>query len=45
MWDIKKLRAGYRMKMDWRDRDAFISIGGMQDSFEFDGGMRDLNSK
>ena len=31
--------------MSWRDRDTLISIGGMQDSFEIDSGMRDLNSK
>ena len=33
------------MKISWRDRDALISIGGMRDSVEIDGGMRDLNSK
>ena len=33
------------MKISWRDRDALISIGGMQDSFEIVGGMRDLNDK
>ena len=34
------------MKIAWRDREALISIGGvMQDSFEIDGGMRNLNSK
>ena len=36
---------GYGMKMSWRDRYALISIGGMWDSFEIVGGMRDLNSK
>ena len=41
----KILRAGYGMKIACRDGDALISIGGMQDSFEIDGGMRDLNSK
>ena len=30
------LRAGYGMKIAWRDRDALISIGEMRDSFEFD---------
>ena len=35
-------RAGYGMKISWRDRDTFISIGGMRDSFEIDSGMRDL---
>ena len=34
------LRAGYRMKIFWRDRDALISSGGMRDSFEIDGGMQ-----
>ena len=38
------LRAGYGMKISWRDRDALISIGGMRDSFEIIGGMQDLNS-
>ena len=33
------------MKITWRDLDALISIGGMGDSFEIDGGTRDLNSK
>ena len=33
------LRAGYELKMSWRDRDALISIGGMRDSFEIDSGM------
>ena len=32
------------MKISWRDRDTFISIGGMRDSFEIDSGMRDLKS-
>ena len=41
----EKLRARYGMKISWRDRDALISIGGMWDSFELVGGMRDLNSK
>ena len=36
---------GYGMKISWRDRDALISNGEMQDSFEIDGGMQDLNSK
>ena len=35
----------YQMKISWQDRDAVISIGGMQDSSEIVGGMRDLNSK
>ena len=39
------LRAGYGMKISWRDRDALISIGGMRDSFQIVGRMRDLNSK
>ena len=30
-------RAGYRMKISWRDRDALISIGGRRDSFEIVG--------
>ena len=33
------------MQISWRDRDALISIGGMRDSAEIDGGMRDLNNK
>ena len=28
------------MKIPWRDRDASILIGGMQDSFEIDAGMQ-----
>ena len=43
IWEI--LGAGYGMKITWWDRDALISIGGMRDSFEIVGGMRDLNSK
>ena len=44
--DIREmLRAGYGMKISWRDQDALISIGGMRDSFEIDSGMRDSNSK
>ena len=39
------LRAGYGMKISWRDRHALISIGGMGDSSEIVGGMRNLNSK
>ena len=39
------LRAGYGMKISWRDRDALILIGGMWDSFEIDGGIRGLNRK
>lgn len=39
------LRAGYGTKIAMRDRDAFISIGGMKENFEIDGGMRDENSK
>ena len=39
------MRAGYGMKISWRDRDALISIGGLRDSFEIVGGMRDLNNK
>ena len=45
MWEREMLRAGYRMKMSWRDRDALISIGATRDSFEIDSGMRVLNSK
>ena len=41
----KILRAGYGMKISWQDRDALISIGGVRDNFEIDGGMRDLNSR
>ena len=33
------------MKIFWSGRVALMSIGGMQDSFEIVGGMRDLNSK
>ena len=35
------------MKISWRDRDAaaLISMGGMRDSFQIVGGMRDLNDK
>ena len=36
------LRAGYLMKISWRDRDALISIGRMRDSFEIVGGMLDF---
>ena len=39
------LRPGYGMKISWRVRDAFISIGGMQDSSEIGRGMRDFNSQ
>ena len=40
------LRAGYRLKISWRDMDALISIGGMRESFEFVGRVRDfLKSK
>ena len=44
-WGIREIvRAGYGMKMSWRDRDERISIGGMRDSF--DRGTRpDSNSK
>ena len=42
---LEILMAGYRIKMSWRDRDALILIGEMRDRFEFDGEMRDLNSK
>ena len=38
------MRAGYGMKIAWRDRDVLISIGGMRDSFEIDSGMWDFNS-
>ena len=31
------LRAGYGIKISWRDQDALISIGGMQDSSEIEG--------
>ena len=40
-----KIGAKYGIKVSWLDRDALISIGGMRDSFEIDGGFRDLNSK
>ena len=33
------------MKISLRDRDGLISIGGMRDSFEIDGGMGEFNSK
>ena len=33
------------MNIAWRDRDAFISIGGMRDSFEIDSGMLNFNNK
>ena len=39
------LRVGYGINISWRDWDAFISIGGMQDSFENVGRMRELNRK
>ena len=35
---------GYGLTLSWQDQDALSSIGGMQDSFEIDGGMQDLNS-
>ena len=38
-------RAGCRMTISWRDRDALFSIGGIRNSFEIDSGMRDLISK
>ena len=38
-------RAGYGIKIPWRDRDVLISIGGMRDSSKIVGGMRVLNSK
>ena len=38
------MRAGYGMKIAWRDWDVLISIGGMRDSFEIDSGMWDFNS-
>ena len=38
------LRAGYGMKITWWDRDSLSSIGGMWDSFEIDGEMRDLKT-
>ena len=41
----KIMRAGYGMKISWRDRDVLSSISGMRDSFKIDGGMLDLNSK
>ena len=41
----KTLRVGYGMKISWRDRDALISTGGMRESFEIVGGVRDLNGK
>ena len=39
------LRAGCRMKISWRDQDVLVSLGGMRDSFEIVGGMRELNNK
>ena len=33
MRDTRNMRAGYGMKISWRDRDAPVSIGGMQDGF------------
>ena len=39
------VRAGYGMKISWRDRDALISIKGVRDSCKIVGGVRDLNSK
>ena len=33
------------MKISWQDRDALISIGGMQDSFEIVGRIQDLNRR
>ena len=33
------------MKISWRDRDTVISIGGMRDSLEIDGGIEDLSSE
>ena len=33
------------MKIAWQDRDALISIGGIEDSFEIVSGMRDFNNK
>ena len=48
-WDVEYekyiSKAVYEMKRSRRDRDAFISTGGMRDSFEIDSGMRDLNRK
>ena len=38
-------RPGYGMKISSRDRETLVSIGGMCDSFEIVGGMRDLNRK
>ena len=37
-------RAGYGMKIFWRDRNVLISIDGMRDSFEIDIGMRDFST-
>ena len=46
MRDTRNIEEGYGMSISWRDRDALImAIGGMRDSFENVGGMRDLNSK
>ena len=45
MRDTRNIEGGYGIKISWRDRDALISIGGMRDSSEIVGGMRDLNSK
>ena len=46
MRDTRNIEEGYGMSISWRDRDALIMAnGGMRDSFENVGGMRDLNSK
>ena len=45
MWDMRNTEGGMRDEIAWRDWDALISIGGMRDSFEIDGGIWDLNSE
>ena len=38
------LRSGCGVKMSYRDRDAFISVGWKRDSSEIVGKMQDLKS-
>ena len=42
---MRNTDSGMRDEISWRDQDALISIGGMQDSFGIDGGIWDLNSE
>ena len=42
MWVREILRAGFGMKITWRDWDALISIGGMWNSFEIDSGIQNF---